>query len=105
MRACSQTYIDIVKSAAMKTTPAKIILLFFTLSLIAVGRVAAQSPLDNYIREGLKNNLVIQQKNLTLLQAQQSLQVARSYFMPSVSLLGDYISGDGGRSISIPVGD
>lgn len=65
----------------------------------------AQDSLDGYIREGLKNNLIVQQKNLTLQQAQQSLQIARSYFMPSVSLLGDYISGDGGRSIAIPVGD
>jgi outer membrane protein len=65
----------------------------------------AQSVLDGYIHQGLRNNLVIRQKNLTLKQAQQSLQIARSYFMPSVSLLGDYISGDGGRSIAVPVGD
>ncbi|GAB3926397.1 TolC family protein [Larkinella terrae] len=64
-----------------------------------------QSSLDGYIREGLANNLVIRQKNLTLQQAQQSLQIARSYFLPSVSLLGDYLSAEGGRNIAIPVGD
>ena len=65
----------------------------------------AQGSLDGYIREGLANNLVIRQKNLTLQQAQQSLQIARSYFIPSVSLLGDYLSAEGGRYIAIPVGD
>lgn len=65
----------------------------------------AQPALENYVQEGLKSNLVLQQKNLSLQQAQQSLQIARSYFLPSVTLLTDYTSGEGGRSISIPIGD
>jgi outer membrane protein len=73
--------------------------------LVFFGTTHAQSVLDEYIHEGLKSNLVLQQKNLTLQQAQQSLQIAKSYFMPSVNLLADYTSGDGGRSIGIPVGD
>lgn len=74
------------------------------LLLFSIGTYA-QSSLDSYVREGLRNNLVIQEKNLTLQQAQQSLQIARSYFLPSVNLLGDYTSGEGGRSIAVPVGD
>ena len=73
--------------------------------MLTSGILLAQSVLDNYVEEGLKNNLVLQQKNISLQQAQQSLQIARSYFLPSVSLLSDYTSGEGGRSISIPVGD
>lgn len=65
----------------------------------------AQPVLENYVQEGLKSNLVLQQKNLSLQQAQQSLQIARSYFLPSVTVLTDYTSGEGGRSISIPIGD
>lgn len=65
----------------------------------------AQPVLENYVQEGLKSNLVLQQKNLSLQQAQQSLQIARSYFLPSVTLLTDYTSGEGGRSIGIPIGD
>ena len=65
----------------------------------------AQPVLENYVQEGLKSNLVLQQKNLSLQQAQQSLQIARSYFFPSVTLLTDYTSGEGGRSIGIPIGD
>jgi outer membrane protein TolC len=84
------------------STKSLISTLFFVLTS---GILLAQSVLDNYVEEGLKNNLVLQQKNISLQQAQQSLQIARSYFLPSVSLLTDYTSGEGGRSISIPVGD
>jgi outer membrane protein len=67
--------------------------------------VNAQNTPDSYIQEGLKSNLVLQQKNLSWQQAQQSLQIARSYFLPSVNLLADYTSGEGGRSIAFPIGD
>ena len=68
-------------------------------------KVNAQTVLDDYIQEGLKSNLVLQQKTISWEQAQQSLQVARSYFLPSITLLTDYTSGEGGRSISMPIGD
>lgn len=92
----------------MKTKPLKIkaftgwIVLSFMTGAISGN---AQSALDGYIREGLKSNLVLQQKNLSWQQAQQSLQIAKSYFMPSVNLLADYTSGEGGRSIDLPIGD
>lgn len=65
----------------------------------------SQTALDRYIQEGLTNNLVLQQKNISLRQAEQSLQIARSYFLPTITLLGDYTHGNGGRSIQIPIGD
>lgn len=92
----------------MKTTPhqnsAKAMFAIALAMMVSIG-TQAQSALDEYVKEGLKSNLVLQQKNLTLQQAQQSLQIAKSYFIPSVNLLTDYTSGDGGRSIAIPVGD
>lgn len=75
------------------------------LSILILPPAGAQSPLDQYIKEGLASNLVLQQKNLSLQQAQHSLRIARSYFLPSLNLVADYTSGDGGRSIAIPVGD
>lgn len=75
------------------------------LFMLVTSLATAQSALENYVKEGLKSNLVLQQKDLSLQQAQQSLRIARSYFLPSVNLLTDYTSGEGGRSISIPVGD
>jgi len=83
--------------------------LFASLTLLFIGLMAsplsAQSALNSYISEGLSSNLVLQQKSISWEQAQQSLQVAKSYFLPSVNILGDYTSGEGGRSIAIPVGD
>ena len=63
------------------------------------------SPLDGYVRHGLENNLVLQQKNISLEQALLALKMANGMFAPSISLLGNYINGTGGRSISFPVGD
>ena len=75
-------------------------------ALIVVGATVSNAQsLDDYVQEGLKSNLVLQQKNISLQQAQQSLQIAKSYFLPSINLLADYTSGNGGRSIAIPVGD
>ncbi len=87
----------------METSALKTILIA-TLLLLSFSFSSAQS-LDDYIQEGLESNLVLQQKNVSLQQAQQSLQIAKSYFLPSISLLADYTSGNGGRSIAIPVGD
>jgi outer membrane protein len=92
----------------MKTYPVKPMTKRFLISFVFVlstGFVYAQSILDEYVREGLKNNLALQQKNVTVKQAEQALQIARSYFLPSVNFLTDYTSGAGGRSIAIPVGD
>jgi len=75
------------------------------ISMILSTALNAQRMLDDYIQEGLKSNLVLQQKTISWEQAQQSLQVARSYFLPSVNLMTDYVSGEGGRSISMPIGD
>lgn len=88
----------------MESYSLKLSLIAIFLLVIGYSFASAQS-LDDYIKEGLESNLVLQQKNVSLQQAQQSLQIARSYFLPSISLLADYTSGKGGRSIAIPVGD
>jgi outer membrane protein len=92
----------------MKTNPLKTTLTSLLCGLVFVLGASlshAQTALESYVGEGLKSNLVLQQKNLSLQQAEQALQTARSYFLPSVNVLTDYTSGQGGRSISIPVGD
>ena len=67
--------------------------------------VNAQGSLEKYIESGLKNNLVLQEKNISLESALNALKTANSLFFPSIDLRGDYQSGEGGRSISFPVGD
>src|SRR5688500_14228397 len=71
----------------------------------STGLVASAQPLEDYGQDGLKSNRVLQQKHISLQQAQQSLKAAKSYFLPTVTVLADYTSGDGGRSIAIPIGD
>jgi outer membrane protein len=92
-----------MKTINPKTIRSLVVVLL--LAALASSPSTAQSPLDDYIQEGLKSNLVLKQKEISMEQAQQSFQIARSYFLPSVQLLADYTSGEGGRSISIPVGD
>lgn len=66
---------------------------------------AQQNSLENYIELGLRNNAVLQQKNLDVKKAWYALKTAESLFMPTVSFQTAYQSGAGGRSISLPVGD
>ena len=92
-----------MKTKTLKSTLEMFIVIIPMIMMSA--KVNAQTVLDDYIQEGLKSNLVLQQKTISWEQAQQSLQVARSYFLPSMTLLTDYTSGEGGRSISMPIGD
>jgi outer membrane protein len=88
----------------MKTIPYQKAYLILVMVLLT-SWVHAQDVLENYVRQGLKNNQVLQQRNIALQQAENALKIARSYFLPSVTLLGDYTSGEGGRSINVPIGD
>lgn len=89
----------------MKQYINQIWLLTLLLIVTIVHTASAQDRLQKYIKEGILNNIVLQQKKISLRQAIYSLKTAKSYFFPSVSLEGDYTSGEGGRNISIPVGD
>ena len=66
---------------------------------------AQTNSLENYIELGLRNNALLQQKNLDVKKAWYALKTAESLFMPTVYFQTAYQSGAGGRSISLPVGD
>lgn len=89
----------------MRTLLTKGLKVLLVTSTIALGKVEGQQVLDEYIEVGLKNNIVLQQKSISLEKAMLSLKIANGMFSPSLSLLGNYTTGDGGRSISFPVGD
>jgi len=77
-----------------------------SMAFSALAADAQKTPaLEDYVRLGLENNLVLRQKNISLEQAVLSLKIANGMFSPSLSLLGNYLDGSGGRSISFPVGD
>ncbi len=82
----------------------RLLLLMFLLGL-GTAQIKSQTPLDAYIKEALTNNLVLQQKNITLEKSVLALKEARSYFLPTTYLDGSYTLAQGGRDITIPVGD
>jgi outer membrane protein len=88
-----------MKSINIKITVAALLLTACHLT------VFSQPELDQYVQEGLQSNILLKEKRISLKQAEQSLQIARSLFLPSVNALADYTSGKGGRSIDIPIGD
>ena len=83
--------------------PARSLALLHPLTLAL--SLSAQPPLDNYIAQGLANNVVLQQKHIALDRAMQDLKEAKSLFLPSVNLNASYLSGEGGRYFDFPVGD
>ena len=60
--------------------------------------------LDDYIREGLENNLALKQREVNYRKSQEVLKQARSLFYPDISLNMRYTVARGGRIIEFPVG-
>jgi outer membrane protein len=85
----------------MRTSFLKI-LLFFSPFL---ANAQTLTVLDEHIKQGLANNLVLQQKSISLEKAMHSLKAANGMFAPSLNFIGNYTNGDGGRAIAIPIGD
>lgn len=65
----------------------------------------SNTVLDLYIKQGLENNLALQQKQLNLEKSIQALKEANGLFYPAIELNAQYTIANGGRSISLPVGD
>ncbi len=73
--------------------------------MVLVIPVKAQHVLDEYIRIALSDNLVLKEKNISLEKSQVALKSAKSLFLPTTYFEGQYTLANGGREISIPVGD
>ncbi|OOG74819.1 TolC family protein [Algoriphagus sp. A40] len=65
----------------------------------------AQTVLDQYILEGLENNLVLKEKNIELERSLLALKDAKSFFLPVLDFGASYTLASGGRTIGFPVGD
>jgi outer membrane protein TolC len=86
--------------------PIRAVILGFFFYLVFLDTPAqAQQVLDTYIKEGLANNLVLQDKNASLEQSLLALKDAKSFFIPSVDFGASYTLAEGGRTIAFPVGD
>jgi len=83
-----------------------IIRIFGILLLFASFMHATPSTtLDQYIRQGLENNLALRQQKFSLEKSLEALKEAKGMFFPSISLQGSYSHAGGGRTIEFPVGD
>jgi outer membrane protein TolC len=65
----------------------------------------AQRILEEYIQQGLKNNLQLQQEQLNYEKSVENLAQAKALFLPYAGVNASYQLADGGRKITIPVGD
>lgn len=84
----------------------KSLLLFFGILLFnPLYPAMAQHFLDQYILEGLENNLVLREKNIELERSLLALKDAKSFFLPSLDFGASYTLANGGRTIGFPVGD
>lgn len=63
--------------------------------LLAPAALAAQGPLDDYVREGLRQNLGIRQQALQVERSEAALREARGYFLPSATLNARYTNVSG----------
>jgi len=82
------------------------ILITFCLLMVPLVRGWTQTEvLQNYVEQGLQNNLALQQEELSLQRSMQLLRQARAAFLPRMSFEASYTLAEGGRIISFPVGD
>lgn len=65
----------------------------------------SQSPLDDYVAEGLRKNLALRQQEFNLQKSLEALKEARGLFFPAVSIQARYSRAGGGRLIEMPIGD
>lgn len=76
------------------------------LMLCLAGTASAQpSVLNNYIDSAFTHNIVLQQKNISLEKAATALDIAKGWFLPTVSFQMGYQTAGGGRDINLPLGD
>jgi outer membrane protein len=73
---------------------------------MSMGIQAQHSPiLEEYVQEGLKNNLALKQENLEIQKMLENIQQAKALFYPRVTFAPTYSLAAGGRRLQFPVGD
>ncbi|GAA0879592.1 efflux transporter outer membrane subunit [Algoriphagus jejuensis] len=84
----------------------KTTLIFLVYLLLSYPPIAkGQGILDQYVLDGLQNNLVLKEKNIELERSLLALKDAKSFFLPALDFGASYTLASGGRTIGFPVGD
>ena len=75
------------------------------IALLIMEKTIAQDVLEDYVKRGISNNLVLKERNISLDKSLLALKEAKTLFMPSVNLAANYTLAAGGRVIEFPIGD
>lgn len=78
--------------------------LSFTAFFLPVAVFAQKGLIESYIDSAWQSNLVLQQKQVSLERARQSLAIAKGFFLPELNFLAGYQTAGGGRNIELPLG-
>lgn len=77
----------------------------FIFFLLVHSLLKGQVVLDEYIRQGLAENLALKQKESSYQQSLEALNEAKGLFYPEISFNARYSVSKGGRVIDFPIGD
>ncbi|MFT3749617.1 MAG: TolC family protein [Agriterribacter sp.] len=83
----------------------KKLIAFAGILMMGFSAQAQTNALDAYIDSAFENNIVLQQKNISLQKAGYALQIAKGLYYPTVAFQAGYQTADGGRDIQLPLGD
>jgi len=83
----------------------KIYLLLLLVHSFVFGLSAQESILEDYIQEGIDQNLGIHNVNVEMEQEILKLSIIKGKYLPTISFDASYILSTGGRSIDFPIGD
>lgn len=80
-----------------------LLLILVTCQHLSLGQNA--EILENYVQEGLKNNLALKQETLEIGKAAEAIRQAKALFYPHLTFAPTYSYAAGGRRLNFPVGD
>lgn len=83
----------------------KKLILFFLLWQITTSVYAQSKILDEYITNGIENNLSLKQEKLELNKALKSIEIAKTSLFPRITFAPTYTLAAGGRRLQFPIGD
>ena len=75
------------------------------LGLSLASSLMSQGILDQYIDEGIKNNISLKQASLEFEASLESLNEAKGAMLPKIDFSSRYTKANGGRNFEFPVGD
>ncbi|MFC1799335.1 TolC family protein [Candidatus Eisenbacteria bacterium] len=86
-------------------TKAIIPILICLMLSVTTAATAVAGVLDDYVEEGLEDNLALRQRDFSLEKSRAQLREARGLFFPTVDINARYSRAGGGRTVDFPVGD